>query len=909
MENKKIKIKDTVNLFFRTGVIKGIDVSELASECNKKINFESQKSLKNGLSLARKFLKHSEGKDRILKLTAIRTFARMNHMNSNHADAEKAYLKARQLLNKDMISKGRIDRALIDVYMYLGDLKKSRRRYSSAIKIFEKLKSENDIAMAKVNFANLLHRQDKHKTAEDLYADASIYFERKGNNLAVARCDYNRANTLVQLFNIPDAEILYTKAAKIYDDAGFDIDATDARYGLAWAHMLQGKFHIALKELSVCERDYRKVKQMRGVSLCELDRAEVYLGLNLHDDAIISARKAEKWFVKRGFRYESSKAAFFRAIIAISLGRKKEATEAITRAESGFSNDKNSGFLGAVKLQMAQLSNSKTERMNLIRKANSYYRKAQLPLWQAICDLELVSNFKSQSESIERLENNPAVKSVPHIYAHWQTLKGDFAAQNNDIPRARKHWKLAAERLDVVRAQLPPLELRSAYSKRNLNPHLRLIESNIKENPERAAAWVERFKTSGLWAPVSEALGNDKQRNKVHKSLAALAEQVAVLSSRIDDSTGERGLTIRSKSRILEVLHRNVRNELAFIENDQKGEVDQIEILSDDIKKLSYKHPIIQFFFNNEDLYAFTHFKGNVNTHYWPNGRSYVGTLMRRWRFQLEKALLISQEETHHNIDHERKLFDNIGEWLWQPLKIPESCEKVLITPDGDLSNLPWNAIRVDGKNLIEKFHLVLSPSIRHHFRACKVISKSNKVTVYVGKNDDLPEVTNELKVFKMSSVDNLKIHDRALREDWPEKDSAKVWHFAGHSVLREDNPFYSYLQMIDGPFFAADFRLRNARINLVTLAACRSGEQVTLPGEESTGLVRSLLEMGARNVIGAHWPVSDKTTALWMSQFYKRYLTGDSIINSFRYALKSVSKKYPSAYHWAAFSVFGAGN
>jgi len=87
------------------------------------------------------------------------------------------------------------------------------------------------------------------------------------------------------------------------------IDATDARYGLAWSHMLQGKFHIALRELASCEKAYRQTGQYRGVALCELDRAEVYLSLNLLEDARSSARKAESWFRKRGFRYEGNTSA------------------------------------------------------------------------------------------------------------------------------------------------------------------------------------------------------------------------------------------------------------------------------------------------------------------------------------------------------------------------------------------------------------------------------------------------------------------------------------------------------------------------------------------------------------------------------------------------------------------------
>ena len=126
--------------------------------------------------------------------------------------------------------------------------------------------------------------------------------------------------------------------------------------------------------------------------------------------------------------------------------------------------------------------------------------------------------------------------------------------------------------------------------------------------------------------------------------------------------------------------------------------------------------------------------------------------------------------------------------------------------------------------------------------------------------------------------------------------------------MLRSDNPFYSSLLLEDGPLYAADFRLRRNRVNLVTLAACRTGQQVYLPGEEMTGLVRALLEMGARSVLAGLWAVSDETASNWMREFYRNYFSGKSVGQSYRSATLTIREQYPSAYDWAAFAVYGAG-
>jgi CHAT domain-containing protein len=96
--------------------------------------------------------------------------------------------------------------------------------------------------------------------------------------------------------------------------------------------------------------------------------------------------------------------------------------------------------------------------------------------------------------------------------------------------------------------------------------------------------------------------------------------------------------------------------------------------------------------------------------------------------------------------------------------------------------------------------------------------------------------------------------------------------------------------------------------VDLVTLAACRTGQQTNLPGEESSGLVRALLEMGAHTVVAGNWAVSDQSTTAWMDLFYTYYLNGTAAAEAVRKTSCAIREKFPSVYHWGAFSVFGAG-
>ncbi|MEK7774886.1 MAG: CHAT domain-containing tetratricopeptide repeat protein [Candidatus Zixiibacteriota bacterium] len=882
---------------------------ELATALSRQINTESQKSLKKALQMAARFsvVAHSQG--RTLELASARLIANMSHFSGKYAEARTHYLRAMALAGDNAILKARLNRAIADVYMYLNDPSESRRRIAIALKVFQSRKMTDDVAMTQVNYANILHRQDKHADAEKLYRDASHHFKASGNELKLAHCQYNRANTLVQLFQMDEAESEYRSAEVIWQKHGHDLDATEARYGLAWLMMLRGDFHVALTMLQDCEDRYSQAGNRRMAALCELDRAEVYLGLHLFADARESATKSERIFRSLSLRYESAKAALFRAQAGFALGLEREANASLSRSLRGFSAENNKGFLGASWLLKSQLALKDRDISDALKKAQTCFTRAQLPLWNAVCDIHLLMLSPNLSRPFARLSSNGATHAVPHLYAAWQTLAGDRAWRNGKSLQARRHWRMAADRLDSVRAQLPPVELRTAYVSSEQSAHHKLVLAELDTNPSAAAAWSERFKTAGIWSPASEAFISDSDRRRTHESLSLLAREVSALSRFIGSTSGERSAFQTGGGTVARNLQKRIRLQFARADRGKTSDLQSIESLQSSLARASKTMPIVHFHFADNDLLAFVHEGGLARSVRFPNGRAAVSGFMRRWRFILESELLSRHLGPVVSPREEELLFDSIGEWLWSPLKIATGTKNVLIIPEGGLSNLPWPAIRVGGEPLIARHCILVNPSFRHYTKAEAVRVKSDSIAIFAGQSEDLPEVRHELQELATLAGPNATIFDPCLREHWPVSGEAKVWHFSGHASLRKDNPFYSFLHLADGPLFATDFRLRETKVGVVTLASCRSGEQVSLPGEESEGLVRSLLEMGARTVIAGHWPVADASTALWMKTFYGRYLKGGGVAESARLAAETVRVSHPSAYHWAAFSIFGAAD
>ena len=666
MESSPQTIEQTARRFLTFGKADGLDHASLADACNRLINQQAGSSLKTALVSARRFVRWAQEHDGALPLTAYRALARVTHMGGGYVDAENAYLTARRLAARNIYVRALIDRALIDVYMYLGNLPEARRRANNALKSFRKLNKEADIAKTRVNYGNLLHRQDRHGEAQQVYQQAGEYFESISDDLSVARCYYNRANALVQLFDFSTAAPLYRKAQEIYTAHQMSLEATDARYGMAWLRMLQGAFHIALGELSECEQIYREAGQPKGAALCELDRAEVYLGLNLFPDARDSSRRARESFKKLGLSYETAKASYFLARAEASLGNRTAAANALKSAADGFAREKNFGFVGACHLLRAQLTTNRATSAAEFARARCMFAKAQLPLWEAMTDLYLATTTQKNERALSRLQKSGAIKQVPHLFAWWQTLLGDRAALKGMYAAAVNHWTRAADRLDLIRAQLPPVEIRTHFGRQDSSPHRKLIETTFDRDPSTAAVWAERYQTAGVWTPVNPVLIADATRRRVEQSLNELAAQVASFSHSLPAGSGERGSFGPQTQMTVGRLQRKVRQELASIEQGN-GRIDEIAWLRERFRELSHELPIVQFHLGDSGIYAFVHSNGQTRTVKYTNGLIRLWQVIKQWRFLLERELLTHHLNDKSDIESEQRYFGSDGEWLWKP--------------------------------------------------------------------------------------------------------------------------------------------------------------------------------------------------------------------------------------------------
>ncbi len=148
------------------------------------------------------------------------------------------------------------------------------------------------------------------------------------------------------------------------------------------------------------------------------------------------------------------------------------------------------------------------------------------------------------------------------------------------------------------------------------------------------------------------------------------------------------------------------------------------------------------------------------------------------------------------------------------------------------------------------------------------------------------------------------------------------VLHLAMHTIMRDDEPLYSYLAFTnmetgdtieDNKLYA--YEIYNLKLNaqMTVLSSCSSGFGKMQKGEGMMSLARGFIYAGCPSIIMTLWQVSDLSSSELMTSFYKYLKKGKSKQEAMRLAkikyLKSADDLTSNPYFWSGFVVVGDGS
>ena len=382
--------------------------------------------------------------------------------------------------------------------------------------------------------------------------------------------------------------------------------------------------------------------------------------------------------------------------------------------------------------------------------------------------------------------------------------------------------------------------------------------------------------------------------------------------------------------------------------------------------------PIDENFFNQCQLYHDLLAYPNVdsmkmdNKYLWKlSDGSYMITNGRK--SPAESAVNASNFKAFSSLQKELSI--SLGEKLLKPLEMYLGNNWV-ISPDSELSSIPFETLQYKGKKAIESANISYVPSLtvlkimkeqsvknaalgerKDLFAMGNAIYGNNEIAEtrgsmvdfsdnLRGSNDptkkinlreikwnnlpgtgkELEQVSNLFGEYKKTilsgqnaSEGNLKSLDKSR-----ELSSYKFLLFATHGLFVPTKPELSSIVLSqglnegsnDGYVTVAEWMGYNLSSELVYLSACESGLGGYKAGEGIIGIPYALTVAGNKDTVMSLWKVNDEATAEFSTAFFKKLSEGQSEVKALndtkREFLANPNAKFNSPSVWAAFLLYG---
>jgi CHAT domain-containing protein len=438
-------------------------------------------------------------------------------------------------------------------------------------------------------------------------------------------------------------------------------------------------------------------------------------------------------------------------------------------------------------------------------------------------------------------------------------------------------------------------------------------------------------------------------KDDFHNEIVSLEKEIQELENNrhYQNNNQEELAEINSK-----ILLKNL--ELLAVSNQLKEEKQQkyiasmqnLRIPADSIiLNLDKQTALIEYYFDNKNLNIYCFTNKNLFSSEIP-----ISNELTKKIVAYRKAIKTGISEPDANA--------HLSELLLAPvLNYIKQKKKLIIIPDGDLFNLPFEPMYYPGskKFMVEKFAIsyhyssslwlksqkhpnqrlspamaLFAPGFSNNGRLAEESSYrgdsamiNNQILDKSGSNlSPLPFSIEEVKGVKNLTSQKWEattlINENATEEAFRETASDKrIVHIATHGFCSEENPeksglFFSqgnpnYQSLEnDGVLFIGELFTFNFKSDLVVLSACKSGSGLLMQGEGLYSLPRGFIYAGSPNVVASLWKIHDEKTMTLMLEFYKQIFKGADYATALQKAKLQMIKNNELPIDWSGIILIG---
>jgi hypothetical protein len=668
-----------------------------------------------------------------------------------------------------------------------------------------------------------------------------------------------------------------------------------------------------------------------------MDLAEIYLEVNLAEEAAEVARDAHLGFERLGMGYEAARSLAFEAIAMGQQSRAERALELLAAARAAFALERNTAWAALVDLYQALIlynENRLSEARRLCSAALEGFGSSLQPGKALLCRVLLARLYARAGEQAAALEQCSTVLErlrtldSPSLLFQTNLVRGQVLLSLDQRDDAYHAFQAARGALETLRGNLRSEELKIAFATHRLQVYEHLVELCVGRGSTSAGlleafTYMEQAKSRSLidllFQPLQSLAAADVGQSEAARAIRTLREELNWYYSLIERERLRPGQ--ESARRIAELEESAQARERSLLRRWRDLPAEDAEYASlhapstvpmAAIREALPEGALLVEYFRIEDRFVSALVTRDGLEIHRVAGVARVAEQLRLLQFQLSKFRLGADYVADFGevlLEATNAHLQELYRELIAPIRERMRGRHVVFVPHDTLHQAPLHALFDGERYLIDSFTVSYAPSATLYALCHGKESRAGGRSLVLGVPDpQAPLIRDEVQtVAAVLPRPDLYFGSDATEEILRTKGpSTRLLHLASHGHFRQDSPMFSGIRLGDGYLNLYDLYTLKLPAELATLSGCSTGAGVVSAGDEVRGLVRGLIYAGVQSMVLTLWDVHDRSTAEFMAEFYRRFVRDGDKAGALRGAMLDLRQRYPHPYYWAPFTLTG---
>ena len=678
---------------------------------------------------------------------------RVCHFSGRYHDARRLYRQAlaKCLSARNAEAAAKIRRALIEVYMYLGDYHDGLEAGRKSLRYFQRKARQRDAAQVMTNIGNVYHRMDNNRMALRYYNRARKIFSATGG-VPIAIVDYNRANIMSNMNRLAQARDLYLSAAEVYAKEGMRIPETLARYSVAYLHFLDDRYADALRLLEEVRQTFLELGDIRAAAVAQLDLMEIDLQLNQYGSAIMIGEEIVPQFRNLGMRYEQAKALYFSGRAKLALADLAQAKSQLDKAEALFRQENNYLWVGMTAIAHSELCQAQgryAAAVDAAYHARDFFIKSKDERRRIDADISsLEARLKAGGKGglLRRADELLKENLARYQQYHLNSVLGEFYFEDKDYSKALEYFRRAVDLVERMLTGLQPDEIRFFFTINKFESYQRLVECLLKLGQIEEAL---RRNLAALALLNQRTIGEARLADEVPESLLSTMRALRLSLNRIQAFPRSGARIAAGSERYASVEQRLWRHERRL--RQYHTPIDPATLAGPRGRlrfrdQLTRDEILLNFAVSDSRLGVFVVDKEASRFFPLPISAVDLRVLNRKLQFVFENTVAGGRGIDQNRATAEAYL-QNLYQALIEPVSRHLTKSRLIILGDADLGQVPFPALTDDtGAKLFDRYdlRLIVNPNDLANPREELVEFTTRRNAIFAVPSASLPAVGDE---------------------------------------------------------------------------------------------------------------------------------------------------------------------